>query len=180
MSQVPIEQQLANEKVNKYASSIFVSQECADNLTVYKSDQCKQHSLYQALKTEYAPVANEANLRTLENRLRQARDCKSYLDGRAEFNQIMAEQLSMKGGSLSSVTDRYGRRSTLLAGMPAVYHAYQQGCQKYDAANKAVQEGASSAQVAGLVETGLANADKSISAAQSTLANAKEDAAPLK
>jgi len=179
MSQVPMEEKLAKEKVSIQLSPIVVSQQCANNLTAYQGEQCKQHTLYQALSKEYAPVANEANLRTLENRLRQARDCKSYLDGRAEFNQVMAEKLSASAGSISSVIDRYSRRSTLLNGMPAAYHAYQQGCQKYDAASKAVADGASSAQVAGIVEKGLANADKSISAVQSTLASAKEDAAPL-
>jgi len=180
MSQVPIERQLAVETVSKKYSPIMVSQQCADNLTIYQSDQCRQHSLVQALNAQYAPVANVANLQTLENRLREARDCKSYLDGRAEFNQLMAEQLSMNRGSTSDVVDRYGKRSVLMAGMPGVYHAYQQGCQKYDAASKAAQEGASSAQVAGLVEKGLASADKSISGVQSTLASAKEDPMPSK
>ncbi len=180
MSQVPMEQQLAQEKVNKQVSPILVSQECANNLVLYKGDQCRQNTLVQALKSEYAPVANEANLRTLETRLRQARDCKSHLDGRAEFNELMAQQLSMNGGSLSSVADRYSRRSTLMAGMPAAYHAYSLGCQKYDQASAAAKIGASSAQVAGLVEKGLANADKSISQVQSTLASAKEDPAPMK
>ena len=179
MSQVPIEQRLANKKSTQQ-TPIFLTNDCAGNIKCYKSEFCKNQTLYQATKSEYNSVANEANLKNLENRLQDARNSTSYLDERATFNQTMAQQLNQNGGSLSSVADCYNRRSMLLLGMPAAYHAFHSGCQNYDAARKAAETGVSSAQVANLVEKGLANAEKSISTVQSTLASAKEEVASAK
>lgn len=179
MSQVPIEQRLANEtSTQQQQTPIVFSKDCASNIKSYKSDFCKNQTLYQATKSEYTPIANQANLLNLENQLRHARSCTLYLDKRAAFNQAMAQGMTKQDFSLSSVADYYNRRSILLSGMPAAYHSYQSGCQNYDAASKAAAAGATSAHVANLVEKGLAGAEKTVSTVESTLASAKENVLP--
>lgn len=175
-----IEAKLANETELQKTEPLQVSQEVADNLSYYRPAQCPRAVIFQGKSRAYDGFANVANLQTLEERLRAARQCTRYLDARAEFNDKLATLLARNGsGSTSDIAQRYQKRTLMMVGMPAAYHTYRAACRKYDDALAATLKQESSSKVGKLVEQGLTDANRTVDTVQSTLSSAGEAPAPV-
>lgn len=175
-----IESMLASESGVKVSAPVLqVSEDVAKNLQVYRSPQCANETLFQSTQRSCDSYANTANLTTLENRLRTAKNCQQYLDQRTQFNENMAGLLMRDVQCIAAIANRYGRRTQLMVSMPAIYQSYRNGCKKYDEARAATLNQENSAKVAGLVEQGLIDANKAIDTTQSTLKNAGEAPFPM-
>jgi hypothetical protein len=173
-----IESRLAKETETKTLEPVAVTQAVADNLTTYKPEQCPQHNLFLSKVSAHDSVANDANMLTLERRLREASRAMKHLAARAAYNDRLSKSMICNDSTLGAMADRFNRANSIMMTMPAVYVFYHRACKKYDEAHRASAKGAKCHQVATLIEQGLIDAEKTLCAIKMTLSSVKETMLP--
>lgn len=174
-----IAEKLANENGSTpVVAPLRIDRDCASHMRVFRPLEASKHTLLMCDCEKYNAQTNVANLRTLEQRIRDADLCRRHLHRRMHDTERLAMLMSRNNYSISDVANRYGKRARMRGQMPAAFYGYYRACQKYDEAKAATLRRESPEKVAKLVAQGLEKADSAISTVEATLKAEQEKPLP--